>query len=133
MNIFSMKRFGLATISASLITSCSNIGNAAWIAPEGYTKFNSQIAYRLFQSGEVQHNCENVPQCVRLDIVSKDGCDMLEARVDFFSRDGESLGDGVEYLSARISSGEKISLSVDPIESSRFTSAKINNISCINL
>jgi len=58
---------------------------------------------------------------------------MLEARVDFFSRDGESLGDGVEYLSARISSGEKISLSVDPIESSRFTSAKINNISCINL
>jgi len=128
-----MKRYVLAIATASLAASCSSTGNIGWSAPEGYTKFDSQIAYRLFQSGEVQHNCENVPQCVRLDIVSKDGCDMLEARVDFFNRDGASLGDGVKYLSARIQSGEKVSLSVYPFESSRFASAKINNISCTNL
>jgi hypothetical protein len=128
-----VKKHFLLIATTLLAASCSNMNNAGWIVPEGYTKFDSEIAYRLFQSGEVQHNCEDIPQCVRLDIVSKDGCDMLEARVDFFNRDGDSLGDGVKYLSARIQSGENATLSIYPFESSRFASAKINNISCTNL
>lgn len=116
----------------AILSACSpNPSNYLQSPPD--FKIDNGVSYKIYQKGEIAHNCGDIPECVRIDIVSSTNCDMLSVRLDFYGDSGKLLGDGVEHHGAKVNAGERLTLSIYPLDVSHFQSTKMNEISCIVL
>lgn len=111
------------TTSSPSQKSTQQVDNS-WV-PDGYTRYNSKVAYRWSPSGA--YSCSYGDRCIQMEVVPRRGCSRLYAELNKIDANGNNVGYTNE-TTTNVGAGQKAILKFDTYGT--FKTFQVSKISC---
>ena len=96
----------------------------SWV-PDGYTRYNSKVAYRWSPSGS--YSCSYGDSCGQMEVVPRRGCSRLYAELNKIDGNGNNVG-YTNDSTTNVSAGQKAILKFETY--GKFKTFRVSKISC---